>query len=88
MFNELSDYIVNINKLKKIHTDNREIYDFLMNILEKYLLILNNMNDVDIIGKITINYMPEYRGLIENTLINEGILIKKRIAKIDKILNS
>ncbi len=79
-YKNMSEYIVDTEILKNIAIDNLYKYEVLTNILDKYFNTLNDSQFGTNSG--------EYRLLLENTLLNEKILIKKRKSKIDKILKT
>jgi hypothetical protein len=82
-----NNYTLNTEKLLQLSKQEPEYYKFILDMVSKYLDVLNNMNKDSAIN-FTLAYLPEYRFLIENTLVSANILVTKRQSKIEKVLNS
>jgi hypothetical protein len=81
------DYVINVSKLNKIQEENIKSYEFIIDILNKYLSIMKDILIIENSDYMKLHHVYQYKLLLENTLLQEGILVKKRVSKIEKILN-
>lgn len=84
----MKEYVINIPKLSKIFEENQKQYELISDILNKYLAITKEMIKIDSIDYVKQHQIYDYKFLLENTLLQEGVIVKKRVSKIEKILNS